>query len=94
MCLYIHVHIYLLAALCCTQDTQQPLMALGCTDPEQCQGLSPLNICWCDGSRAGLILTAFKALLMLSKLEEDFDTDCQTSNPSCFSSPGKHSLAP
>lgn len=56
--------------------------------------LSPLNICWCDGSGAGLMLTVFKALLMLSKLEEDFDTDCQTSNPSYFSSPGKHSSAP
>lgn len=41
--------------------------------------LSPLNICCCDGSGAGLVLRAFKALLMLSKQEEDFDTDCQTS---------------
>lgn len=56
--------------------------------------LSPLNICWCDGRGAGLMLTAFKALLMLSKLEQDFDTDCKTSNPSCFSSPGKHNSAP
>lgn len=51
--------------------------------------LSPLNVHHRDGSRAGLMLTAFKAPHVLSKLEDDFDTDCQTSNQSCFSSPGK-----
>ena len=56
--------------------------------------LSTLNDCQCDGSRAGLMLRAFKTPDTLPKLEEDFDTDCQTSDKSCFSSPGKHSSAP
>lgn len=56
--------------------------------------LSPLNVRWCEGSRAELMLRAFKASHTLSKLEEDFDIDCQTSNKSFFSSPGKHSSVP